>query len=140
MLQVTLRCICGSLVVAGEFDAQVAGDYEGLPVLLFGRQLRSDEVPERRGILFDGGDPRLVGEGTGCCRQEKADIDRPAVAVVEPVEAVEQVVQERVRSSLGTAFSLWPGTCRLDYLFDGLIFASSSSASLVQAKGVQRSL
>lgn len=83
-----------SRVVGREFDAQVVGDYEGFPVLLFSRQPRSDEVPERRGGLFDGGDPRLVGDGTGCGCQQKVDIDGPAVAVVKPVQAVEQVVQE----------------------------------------------
>jgi len=35
----------------------VISDYEGCPVLPFGRQPRSDEVPERRRDLFDGGDP-----------------------------------------------------------------------------------
>jgi hypothetical protein len=42
----------------GWFGAgQGAWGNEGFPVLLFGRQPRSDEVPERRGGLFYGGDP-----------------------------------------------------------------------------------
>jgi hypothetical protein len=81
-------------VLVRQLDAQIIGDYESFPVFLFRWQARSDEILQGRGGLFDGGDPGLILDGAGCCRKESVDVSWPAMAVIEPVEALEQIAKQ----------------------------------------------